>query len=606
MLNPNTRISRSTTVRAHSRLADRLALVALLLGSLALYTATLLPGVGGGDTAEFQRVGPTLGLAHVTGYPLYTLIGWLWSHLLPLGSVAWRMNGLSAIFAALALAGVYGTARLLDQRPTVALVVAAALATTRTFWQQATQAEVYALWVLIEIALVVALLLWRVDRVLLPVVGLVIGLGLAHHRMIVLLLPGVLLFVLLTRRPRWREIGFSILAMLAPLLLYAYIPLRAAPWQDRSSLLRAYLLANTAGDYLDPGRLLAEGLIRPWGVFRDLVIGQWTIVGVGFAILGTIALAKRDRAAAALLLASGALFFAFCSAYYVDDLDVFLLGAQVITALLVGSGVTALLDRLPDRVLPLAGSAVFVLPIALLIANLPAVRDRNTAAPEARARAIFAQPITDGALLIGDGWTIESLRYLQAVEGVRPDVELGFSADRAYIDASLKRDRAVYLLNPNPDLGLQQRPEGSLLRVTNEPLTVQNSITARWTDGLRLDGFTLPAGPYSPGASIPLALQWGVDQIPANAYTAFVQILDADNTVWGQADRAPSIPTNEWQPGDPHLELYAPQLAADTPPGSYRVVVGWYAWPSLQKLGRIDAPPEQTEWLVLGEIEVQQ
>lgn len=603
-MNRLTLLSRSITVSERAHSADRLAVLALLLGSLALYAATLLPGVGGGDTAEFQRVGPTLGLAHVTGYPLYTLIGWLWSHLVPLGSVAWRMNMLSAILAGLALAGVYVAARLIGQRARVALGVAAALATTRTFWQQATQAEVYALWALIGVALIVALLLWRRNRVSLWVVGLVIGLGLAHHRMIVLLLPGVLLFVLLTRRPTWREIGFSLPALITPLLLYAYIPLRAAPWQDPSALLREYLLANTAGDYLHPDRLLSDGLIRPWQIFRDLAIGQWTIAGVGLAIVGAIMIAKRDRAVAALLIGSYALIFAFCSAYYVDDLDVFLLGGQAITALLIGAGVTGLLDRLPDRVSPLAGSALFVLPIAFLITNLPAVRERNAAAPEARARSIFAQPIAPGALLIGDGWTIESLRYLQAVEGARPDVELGFSADRSYIDASLERDRAVYLLDPNPDLGLQQRPEGSLLRVTNEPLTVETPIAARWSDGLRLDGFTLPAGSYPPGASIPLTLQWGADQIPGNAYTAFVQILDADNSVWGQADRAPMIPTNEWQPGDQHLELYAPQLRPDTPPGRYRVIVGWYAWPSLEKLGRRDAPPEQAEWLVLGEIEV--
>jgi hypothetical protein len=88
--------------------ADAVIAAALAAGGLALYTATLLPGIGAGDTAELQRVAPTLGLAHPTGYPLYTLLGWLWSHLPIGGTPAWRMNMFSATAAALAV-GVLGT-----------------------------------------------------------------------------------------------------------------------------------------------------------------------------------------------------------------------------------------------------------------------------------------------------------------------------------------------------------------------------------------------------------------------------------------------------------------------------------------------------------------
>src|SRR5690242_14256284 len=98
----------------------------LALGALALYVATLLPGVGSGDTAEFQRVAPTLGVAHPTGYPLYTMLGWLWSQLLAIGTPAWRMNVFSACTAALAVGALFLAARVLGQ----ARVVAAAAALT--------------------------------------------------------------------------------------------------------------------------------------------------------------------------------------------------------------------------------------------------------------------------------------------------------------------------------------------------------------------------------------------------------------------------------------------------------------------------------------------
>ncbi|HEX9372696.1 MAG TPA: DUF2723 domain-containing protein, partial [Roseiflexaceae bacterium] len=143
------------------RRLDALIFLALAIGALALYAATLLPGIGSGDTAEFQRVAPTLGIAHPTGYPLYTILGWLWSQL-PLGDTpAWRMNLLSAVAAALAVGVVYLVARASGQARAVAAAAALALAASATFWSQATIAEVYALAALLQALLLLALLRWR-------------------------------------------------------------------------------------------------------------------------------------------------------------------------------------------------------------------------------------------------------------------------------------------------------------------------------------------------------------------------------------------------------------------------------------------------------------
>src|SRR5262247_3491914 len=136
-----------------TRRRDTLLCLALTLLALALYVATLLPGIGSGDTAEFQRVAPTLDVAHPTGYPLYTILGWLWSHLPLGGTPAWRMNLFSALTAALAVGAVYLAGRELGQPPLVASAAALALATSQTFWSQATIAEVYA-----PAALIMALL----------------------------------------------------------------------------------------------------------------------------------------------------------------------------------------------------------------------------------------------------------------------------------------------------------------------------------------------------------------------------------------------------------------------------------------------------------------
>ncbi len=71
------------SVAARFRQAGDAGLAAAIVGgvALALYIRTLLPDVGLWDTAEFQAVGPVLGIAHPTGYPSYTLLlCWLrWS-----------------------------------------------------------------------------------------------------------------------------------------------------------------------------------------------------------------------------------------------------------------------------------------------------------------------------------------------------------------------------------------------------------------------------------------------------------------------------------------------------------------------------------------------
>jgi hypothetical protein len=84
----------------------------LALSSLALYVRTAAPTVLTADGGEFQFVPYMAGIAHPTGYPLYTMLGWLWSHVLPFGDVAYRMNLFSVWWAAAAVTLLYITAIL--------------------------------------------------------------------------------------------------------------------------------------------------------------------------------------------------------------------------------------------------------------------------------------------------------------------------------------------------------------------------------------------------------------------------------------------------------------------------------------------------------------
>ncbi|MCB0170662.1 MAG: DUF2723 domain-containing protein, partial [Anaerolineae bacterium] len=82
------------------------------LVAFALFFSTLAPTVLEADAGEFQFVPWLPGIAHPPGYPLYTLLGWLWLHVLPFGEVAWRMNLLSALIAAGAIGLLVQVVRL--------------------------------------------------------------------------------------------------------------------------------------------------------------------------------------------------------------------------------------------------------------------------------------------------------------------------------------------------------------------------------------------------------------------------------------------------------------------------------------------------------------
>src|SRR5437764_4290914 len=75
----------------------------------ALYVRTLAPSVLPGDYAEFQMCAAVLGVPHPTGYPLYVLLGKLFT-LLPAGDVAYRVNLSSAVYMAGAAGLTYATA----------------------------------------------------------------------------------------------------------------------------------------------------------------------------------------------------------------------------------------------------------------------------------------------------------------------------------------------------------------------------------------------------------------------------------------------------------------------------------------------------------------
>ena len=153
-----------------------------------------------------EMVPARLGILHPTGYPLYSLVGTLFS-LIPIESVAYRANLLSAVAAAAAVGVMVLIAVRLGVRPVIAFAAALALAFTGTIWQEATFSEMNGLHLFLVALLLHRALVWREERrdrdLLLG--ALLGGLCVANHGLAITVVPIVVLFVLADARREIRR-----------------------------------------------------------------------------------------------------------------------------------------------------------------------------------------------------------------------------------------------------------------------------------------------------------------------------------------------------------------------------------------------------------------
>src|SRR5438105_2468600 len=134
---------------------------AVVVGAvLVLYFFTAARDIVVGDTPELITAAVTLGVAHAPGYPLFTMLGHLFS-LLPFGPIPFRVNLLSVACDALAVGIIYLSALRLTQSQLAAVVAALLLAVNPTFWQWSLAAEVFSLNNLLAAVLILLLIAWH-------------------------------------------------------------------------------------------------------------------------------------------------------------------------------------------------------------------------------------------------------------------------------------------------------------------------------------------------------------------------------------------------------------------------------------------------------------
>lgn len=606
-----------------TRLWPSAVLFALFVAGI--YLLTLGRHVGRADTFEFQVTVPQLGIAHPTGYPLYLLLSkpFTW---LPFGTVAARVNLATAFFGMLAVLLLFLLLWRLGGRRVPALMAALIFSLSPTFWSQAVEAEVYTLHNLIVAAalllMVIMLQTGQTERRDLIALAFVLGLGLTNHLTTILLIPAALLTLTLvayrTRwsRPQWLELlPRLLLAFVLPLLLYLYLPLRWAAVNGEPMGFTRFI------DWVVGGRFQGALQLRAWlddparyAVVARLLLAEWQPAwSLLLAVLGILWLARRLWPAAAVLLLTWAAFAFYALNYYVPDLNVFLLPAQMILAICWGLGLAALWEFLDRRysVLPAAALALLLAaPLLLSAAGRWAQIDGSR--PDARvawAQGVLAQPLAQGAAILADSEKFPPLYYLQQVEGLRPDLDIAVLPDeaayRAELSTRIANGQTVYLARLLPGLEGQYylRSAGPLLEVGT---TAWKEAPARGTEAdldfgaIQLRGYLLEReAAVEPGATA-ITFYWQAKESPTQPYYVFTRWSGSDNdqpsgSPAGKHPANNSYPTVAWEPGEMVADFHLLRRPVLSSPREFSLQVA---------LAPPFTAPDQLDWQTVTTLEL--
>jgi hypothetical protein len=434
-------------------LASGAALVAF-----GVYLRTLLPDLGGPeDTPKFQYLGAVLGTAHEPGYPLYTLLSHAFSYV-PVGSIAYRANLLSAVMGAAAVALATLVARAIRCTRAAAWLGALALAFGVAFWHYSVLAEVYTLSAALLLGVVLWLARWersRSDRDLFAAAAC-FALALGNHLSIAAAAPAIALFLLVTD-PRHvmspRMFLPAALIVLSGFAQYVYILVRTrqgAPHVEAQArtLLELWEVVRARG-YEDHvfafgwKQVLAERLP---GAAR-LVESELGIVGVLLAGLGLIALTTRKWRVAALIALSFA-GIAWLSINLVGDVRGFLVLPLALASAFVATGadtLRALLTRLPGRAWAITTAVALVLYPAWLLRTNFAANDWRNRTEDARFFRAFWKSLPDRAAIVSENYMVDAmLTYLQAEGRDGPRVQVAVPPHPEAVRAAFESGAPVF------------------------------------------------------------------------------------------------------------------------------------------------------------------
>jgi hypothetical protein len=439
--------------QASSSLARRYLLVFAVAGLLCVVSCA--PGTLWQDSGLIQYrvwhndIEGFLGLA--ISHPLYYLVA-IGAGLVPLGEFAHRVNLVSALAAAAAVANLYLVVRLWLGSDFPAIIAAVTLALSHTFWQHASIAETYTLWTaLFSTELIVLLQYTRTGKVsYLYLLGLLNGLAIAVHMLasIALVCYAVFIIILLARRTiRGRDVAVIAGLWILGALPYEYLIVKNIVHSGDAlgTLASAAFADRWRGDVLNAS--LSWKIVKEDALFLAL---NFPTPNILLFFAGSYALFRitPSRAFRNVLVALLVLYFVFAFRYTVSDRYAFFIPFYSVTAILIGLGAQEVRMRVPHRAFAYVVACCSLLPVLVYVAAPSMAQRMNLRigtrgdVPYRNDYEFFLEPWKTGctgadrfatealndaepnAIILADTTTVGPLLYVQEVKGIRPDVKV--------------------------------------------------------------------------------------------------------------------------------------------------------------------------------------
>jgi len=459
----------------------------VLLAAAVLYTATCAPGPLWQDSGIYQYriwhndIEGNLGLA--LAHPLYHIIGIAVKYI-PLGEFGYRINLISAVAGAFAVANLFLLLRLWLKKNSPALIAAITLALSHTFWRHAVIAEDYTLYAALLLAELLMLLQYvKTKRVVfLYLLGLFNGLAIDTHMFASIGFVCYLVFLVFLLAKK--QITLKHLLIMAVLWIicaapYEYLIIKniVESGNFRATMASALFGNRWQSNVFNTG--LSAGLIK-----ENLILLAYNFPtpNLIFFFAGLYGLKKvsTGRGFKNILIALSALFFIFAFRYTVPDRYAFFIPFYCLACILFGVGFNLLISLPNRKVLAYLVFILALLPIPTYIiapaaaeklqfglATKRKVPYRNeytwflrpwrtgSDSPERFANEV-AGSAENNAVIWADTTTVPPLLYAQQVKGRRADIKIvsdliNSEGSPEFDERSIEKllaERAVYVVSP--------------------------------------------------------------------------------------------------------------------------------------------------------------
>ena len=499
-----------------------------------IYLTTIAPTIIQIDSGELTAAQALAGIAHPTGYPLFTLAGYIFSKIPLPFNTAFQLNILAALWCSLGVGlFVYTSKYILDnldkfgsgsktkskavnkskqskaKKPgtpsslpeTIKYIASAGggilLGLSKTFWFQSTSVEVYSMHIfLISLIILCLIKAYTFSGQRKPasiknpwmILAAVLALGFSNHMTTLLILPGIAFLYFSKEKSNIASIKQILLMLLLffPLLLifYSYLPIRASQnppinWGNPIDFER--IMRHISGKQYQVWLFSSTAAAKKQlSYFVNNLPAEFTFTLI-VSFIGLFVSFFRARKLSLFLIITFISTVAYSINYDINDIDSYFLLAYITLAYFTVFGFIKIYEIVSDGRYKIAAAAglIVLLTAGEFFINYEEVNQADTYTFEDYTKALLSG--TDkNSIIFSYLWDycVSPSYYFQYVEGFRKDV--------AVIDKELMRRSWYYnqLETDHPDVIKGVKTDIDLFKNALQPFERDENYNANLLESL--------------------------------------------------------------------------------------------------------------------------